>query len=194
MKQLQKEQREVKDIFTELAAEYDIVLDDDINSLTSCYRNLSLQDVQVEYVRLFDYKPKCFIMESAYIYRRENASDPEVAASFRDAVEDFYAEFGLETGCWFKQPPDHLLVELEFMHYLAYQEGVCMEDESDEIGRYLRGEKRFLCEHLSKWAVGFCDCLQNNSCLSLYSSLAVITKSILLHDLLYLQKIEEVLA
>ncbi len=193
-RQFRDEKREIKDIFAELSTEYDIDFQDDVDSLTSAVDGLSLQDIQVEYVRLFDYRPKCLIVESAYIYRRDKSTDPEKCASVRDGVEDFYSRFGLETGCWFKQPPDHLSVELEFMHYLTHQEGVCMKDESDEVGRYLEGEKEFLSEHLLEWAVGFCDCLRDNSCLSLYSSLAGITKALLLNDARYLQNLEEVLA
>lgn len=192
-KQLRKEKQEIEKIFIEIAAEYDIALQDDIDILTSSLDTLSLQDIQIEYVRLFDYRPKCLIVESANIYRRDKFSDPESAAQVQDAVEDFYGKYGLNTGCWFKQPPDHILVELEFMHYLTHQEGVCLEGESDEVKNYLRGEKEFLSEHLLNWGVDFCDCLKDSTCLPLYSSLAVLTKSLLLSEARYLQKLEVVL-
>ena len=91
-RQFRDEKREIKDIFAELSTEYDIDFQDDVDSLTSAVDGLSLQDIQVEYVRLFDYRPKCLIVESAYIYRRDKSTDPEKCASVRDGVEDFTAD------------------------------------------------------------------------------------------------------
>jgi TorA maturation chaperone TorD len=46
--------------------------------------------------------------------------------------------------------PDHVTVELEFMHYLAHQEAQARETGGDEES-YLRAQRDFLERHLHGW-------------------------------------------
>lgn len=103
-----------------------------------------LQDLQVEYVRLFDYRPACPPCESAY---RINIKRSQL---MKDLVE-CYREAGIE--CMQSFAPDHFSVEFEFMHYLAYQ-----EENAERKNRHEWREKRreFLENHILKWVPDFC--------------------------------------
>lgn len=103
------------------------------------------EDLQVEYVRLFDYKPVCPPYESTC--RREIKGQEltaDLVASYRQA--------GVE--CDDAMIPDHISVEFEFMHYLAYKES--SPDEAPSKG-WKEMERKFLKEHILKWVPKFCN-------------------------------------
>lgn len=86
-------------------------------------------------------------------------------------VSEFYNCFGLsmsqENGK--REFPDHICAELEFLHFLTYNETT--EDEK-ELSGYLMAQKDFLERHLMQWVPGFCNKLQNSP---FYFQLAEIT-------------------
>ncbi len=102
------------------------------------------EDLQVEYVRLFDYKPVCPPYESSC---RRDMRGQELAA---DLVAS-YRQAGVE--CDDAMIPDHFSVEFEFMHYLAYKES--SPDEPPSKG-WKELERKFLEEHILKWVPQFC--------------------------------------
>jgi DMSO reductase family type II enzyme chaperone len=70
-------------------------------------------------------------------------------AGLREDIVRFYEYFGygLETG--FAWAPDHLSVEFEFMHYLAFREGENLE--SDMAASYQLAQFDFCSRHLANW-------------------------------------------
>lgn len=69
----------------------------------------------------------------------------------------FYHAFGLELAAEAAERHDHLCLELEFMCVLAGKEAYALEHQLDadelEIGR--EAQKKFLHEHLGRWAPAF---------------------------------------
>ncbi|GBD09354.1 Chlorate reductase assembly chaperone protein [Candidatus Thermoflexus japonica] len=65
-------------------------------------------------------------------------------------LERAYREAGLRPSSEHLLPPDHLVVELEFMAFLCYQESRAWA-ESGPISRLLSFERRFLIRHLRRW-------------------------------------------
>ncbi len=62
----------------------------------------------------------------------------------------FYDFFGLSLSEGQREEPDHLLTELEFLHYLAYQEaGLASAGESTE--GVLRAQHDFIARHPGAW-------------------------------------------
>lgn len=62
----------------------------------------------------------------------------------------FYDFFGLSLSEGRREEPDHLLTELEFLHYLTYQEaGLAMAGESVES--VLRAQRDFITRHPGAW-------------------------------------------
>lgn len=70
-----------------------------------------------------------------------------------EATEDlvrFYDFFGLSLSEGQREEPDHLLTELEFLHYLAYQEAtLAAADESTE--GLMRAQRDFITRHPLAW-------------------------------------------
>jgi DMSO reductase family type II enzyme chaperone len=86
-------------------------------------------------------------------------------------IASFYNAFGLELGQGCDERPDHITVELEFLHYLCVKEAWAAEQGwSDRVDFCRETEKRFLSEHLARWANGLCSRLAVTSRGGFYES------------------------
>lgn len=117
--------------------------------LQESIRRSRLQDLQVDYVRLFDYRPLCPPYESAYVSDRQRQ---QVA---RD-LGDLYRESGLQ--CREGAALDHIVVQLEFMQYLSAREGAEVDNP-----RWVELQRTFLRDHLLNWVPRFSDSLVENA-------------------------------
>jgi TorA maturation chaperone TorD len=97
-------------------------------------------------------------------------------------VRSKYAVEGLSVDI--KEAPDHITIELEFMHYLISREVEAILS-SDSIGaaRYLKKQKDFLDIHLGLWVSDFSNNIDINAETSFYRDLALQTKSFIEADL-----------
>ncbi len=98
---------------------------------------------QSEYIRLFEVGPRghaaCPLYSGHYGRDRLHAMEELVR---------FYNYFGLRITPGLM--PDHVTVELEFMHYLAHREAEARQDGGD-TDSYLRAQRDFLERHLNGW-------------------------------------------
>jgi TorA maturation chaperone TorD len=123
-----------------------------------------LEALQVEYVRLFEYRPKCSPLESAW--RKEVRREAVLSD-----ILDLYRRAGLH--CSPSMIPDHVAVELEFMHFLAFS-------RADRVGKleeegFLSYQRRFAEDHLLLWLPAFCRCLKDESRLDFFREAASLT-------------------
>jgi len=107
-------------------------------------------ELEEEYVRVFmhnpDYPP-CFPYESIYVDHGEQGVGWLIAL-----VEREYATAGLALSPSFKDLPDHIAVELEFMAFLCAKEAEAWGGGSHEEGvRLLERQASFLGRHLALW-------------------------------------------
>jgi len=92
--------------------------------------------------------PDCPLYETAC-----GPTDPFQQAQALADLQGFYRAFGVEPGEEAHERADHLAVELEFMHYLAFREAYALERHGAERAETLRiAQRRFLEEHLGRWA------------------------------------------
>ncbi len=118
--------------------------------------NLSDDDVEAEFIRLFEAgpgDPPCPLIEGKY------NKDANRRAIFEDLIR-FYNNFGLS----YKEGPqedrpDHITYELEFMHYLAFLTLRAMQDEKETNGYFL-AQKDFMEHHTVKWASSLAERMQ----------------------------------
>jgi len=67
-------------------------------------------------------------------------------------VAGFYRAFGLRVAADFRERPDHIATELEFMQVLALKEARALaRRERAHAGICRRAQARFLREHLGRW-------------------------------------------
>ena len=124
-----------------------------------------IQDLQTEYVRLFDYKPACYITEGAF---REHQSLGEATVD----VNCFYRNAGLQVEVM--EFPDHLGIELEFMHYLSYL--AATKDNDTDFLEHVSTQLSFLEQHLNTWGPAVCLCVQQKTSSSFYNALANVCR------------------
>jgi DMSO reductase family type II enzyme chaperone len=100
-------------------------------------------------------------------------------------VSEFYRHFGLEVSReeGTHELPDHLAVELEFLHFLTFKEAqATRERRRDLLDGYRRAQRDFLERHLAEWVPAFCDRLAVANAAPFYDHLAGITRDVLHHD------------
>lgn len=92
--------------------------------------------------------------------------------STADAVAR-YVDAGIEISSDFKDAPDHVSAELEFMYFLVYQEITAFENQDTEsaIG-YLQKQKSFLADHLTAWLPKFVEAIEKNANTNFYKLIA----------------------
>ena len=108
---------------------------------------ISREDLEITYSALFDScggRPSVSMQEMHY----SNKAREEL---WEDILR-FYLHFGLDfKNGRIKEMPDHLVIELEFMHYLSFLESGTPPDDLS----FRRAETDFLERHLGRWVSGF---------------------------------------
>jgi TorA maturation chaperone TorD len=99
------------------------------------------------------------------------------------AVADRYREAGLEMARDFKDVPDHVTVELEFMHFLISRAiEAATNNKFEAIRTYFQKQRSFLEYHLCAWITEFTKNIVNHAQSAFYKSLAKTTKTFLDDD------------
>ncbi|MDO8616041.1 MAG: molecular chaperone TorD family protein [Dehalococcoidia bacterium] len=71
-------------------------------------------------------------------------------------VAGFYRAFGVRLANGFRERPDHVAAELEFMYLLTFKEARALSrGEEENAGICRRAQARFLEEHLGRWLAPF---------------------------------------
>lgn len=103
---------------------------------------------------------------SVYIEKKRTVmgdSTINVAQSYQDA--------GLSLDI--KEPPDHIAIELEFLHYLCEKEAVAINDNQIEDARLFRERQiGFYFTSLKPWAETFCEAIRRGTENEFYINLA----------------------
>lgn len=84
-----------------------------------------------------------------------------------------YEEQGLSMDGEFRNLPDHITVELEFMYYLIFKEIEALEkSEWDRSLDFIKKQELFLDQFLNRWVKPFCDKIKRGTSNEFYTSLA----------------------
>ncbi len=177
---------DIAKLFKEMATALSLPLEAEIDGFVNSLDSIELEDLQAEYVRLFDYRPACPSFESFFLKSSSQMAYIEDInpAKMQINIEDFYRQYGIEPAHYGEQPPDHIATELEFMYYLAFCEGEYNQD--DEGKEYLTAQIEFMKEHLLLWVPKFCEIMENNAYLDFYRLLSNITRNFVSRDAAYL--------
>lgn len=147
--------------------------------------SLAQEEFESEYINSFDiaFGPSlpCPLYESAY---REEETSP------RDITEEllrFYDHFNVKLSDKEKDYPDHLVVELEFMAFLAEKEADALERGKDPAP-YRRAQLDFLERHLEKWVHRLDERVQERVREPFYLRASFFLREFLMNHLSYLRK------
>jgi DMSO reductase family type II enzyme chaperone len=126
----------------------------------------------VEYTRLFDVGPSgppCPLHGGLWIGDRMRSLEE---------VLRFYQHFDLALDPASGELPDHLAVELEFLHFLAFCQAEAWRDGADP-GPYRRAEHDFLARHPARWLPLLRAALEKEQATPFYVALARALESLL---------------
>lgn len=100
-------------------------------------------------------------------------STMDVIATYRDADFAISAEF--------KEVPDHIAVELEFLYLLCYNESLAeIEQRCEDRDHWCSRRQQFIENHLGRWVERFCSKLRDNTEHDYYRNLADLTEAFVL--------------
>ncbi|MDP6979013.1 MAG: molecular chaperone TorD family protein [Myxococcota bacterium] len=98
----------------------------------------------VEYTRLFDVGPGGSPVSLFGGHHLGNRTQT------MEEVLRFYLHFGLERDPTAHELPDHVISELEFLHFLTFQQAR-LEHQGEDSRHYLRGQRDFIERQLGRW-------------------------------------------
>jgi len=152
-------------------------------ALRSVLKSLSLTELEAQYVRVLGHtlSPECPPYETEYVGSHDEADIFPKTQKLADIV-GFYRAWGLEVSEQAKERPDHIAIELEFMSYLTRKEAYAHLKGlgNEKIKLCQQAQKKFLMEHLGRWALPFTRLLERRSLdagAAYYEKLARLTRA-----------------
>lgn len=92
------------------------------------------------------------------------------------AVLDFYEQGGFDVSDDFRELPDHVAAELEFLYLLTFsQNRAQLGHDAAELSAANALHRRFLVEHLGAWISTFTDAVKARAETAFYRELAELT-------------------
>ncbi len=145
-----------------------------IQNLRLSLEGFTLEKLQAEYIWIFSHtiSKECPPYESEYggmhIYQRTQELGD---------IAGFYKAFGIEVSDKIRERLDHISTQLEFMYFLAYKEAFAQEHHGKKKSEICReAQRKFLKEHLGRWAPLFLERLDQKAESGFYKGLAQLTK------------------
>jgi TorA maturation chaperone TorD len=145
-----------------------------------------IEELTIDYARLFvgPYELLAAPYGSVYLETRRR-----VMGESTIDVQNFYRDVGLDVSKDFHEAPDHIMAELEFMHFLIFKEIQALSIFDSELAiDYIKRQESFLEHHLTAWVAEFADNIDKNSQTEFYRSLGRCTRVFVLNDHCHLMK------
>jgi TorA maturation chaperone TorD len=137
-----------------------------------------IEDLAVEYTRLFMGPGKHIPPYESIHHERNDGDWGRLWGASTVEVQKFIETAGLKYKDDFKELPDHICVELEFMQKVIQKERLAWEARVGDRALYcLKMEKMFIDDHLIKWVPWFCDKIISEAKLPFYREMAKITSN-----------------
>jgi DMSO reductase family type II enzyme chaperone len=151
-------------------------------------RDADTSHLQSQHRRIFSHVvstdcPPCETLYTARHVFQETADLSDIAG--------FYRAFGLQLAE--KERPDHITVELEFMHFLTYKEAYAFSHHGPAKARLCReAERKFVRDHLGRWGTRFAQRLAQKAGGGYYGCVASLLETYLPTELDFLRVEPEV--
>lgn len=133
------------------------------NNLSEIHENL----LQQEFTQMFSNKAVCPMHERSW-----NSQGFSITHLLAD-VAGFYHAFGFKLAEFKPEMPDNIAVEMEFMSIMCIKRAYAHEaDKADCEDVCKEAQKKFLCEHLGRWAIPFFESVRKTATSEFYKSLS----------------------
>ncbi len=137
------------------------------------------EQLAIEYTRLF-LGPGPHISAHESVFVEVDGDRGGLWGEKTGEVKKFIETAGLVYDSDYTGIPDHVSVELEFLQKLAeWEADKWAEDDAENAVYCLKVQKKFLDEHLLKWAPELCDKVMDMADLPFYGEMAAVTKQFL---------------
>lgn len=165
-------------VFESMAAAaecFDRSLAEQAGRLAKAFESEDPQELLVDYTRLF-LGP---IEAPARPYGSVWLEDRQILMQdSTQGVIALYEEGGFEIDEDFRDLPDHVAAELEFLYLLLFRHAEAVRNvDAKGIEKYSRLRQRFLEEHLGRWVGPFAQAMEQGSQTAFYRELADATRS-----------------
>jgi len=135
--------------------------------------NWQLSDLQAEHRRVFsnvitlDCPPYETLFGNDHVFAQSHVMGD---------IAGFYKAFGVELSKDIHERLDHLSVEFEFMHFLAYKESYSRcHDGAEKTQIVVDAQKKFVKNHIGRWVPLFCRMLVKKADSGLFKIVADMT-------------------
>lgn len=139
--------------------------------LRETFNAADLQTLLVDHTRLFVGPSTPAVMPYASFWLTEDASQRHEATM---KVLELYADGGFDINDDFRELPDHLAAELEFLYLLVFARNHATSKEERLSATALH--RRFIVEHLDCWLDGFATAVSEQAQCTFYRELAALTR------------------
>ena len=142
--------------------------------LAAAFAAADLQDLLVDYTRLFLGAPQALAKPYASVWLTD---DPELMQESVVELQKLYAQGGFAMDEDFRDLPDHVAVELEFLYLLNFQQNQAQasgDEQSMQALAVLR--TAFLAGHLGRWLGPFILAVHDHAQSEFYRELAEFTE------------------
>lgn len=155
-----------------------IAIDPDLaesaRKLGAAFAAQDLQALLVDYTRLFIGPSQPVAMPYASFWLTD---DPSLRHEATMAVLDFYEQGGFDISDDFRELPDHVAAELEFLYLLIFSQNQARSGGStDELSAANALHRRFVTEHLAVWVGSFAEAIRAGADTAFYRELAGFTE------------------
>jgi TorA maturation chaperone TorD len=161
------------DALAEAANRVDPALADPAQRLGEAFAAESANELLIDYTRLF-LGPVAALAQpygSVWLERRQSLMQEST-----QAVIALYAEAGFEAAEDFRDLPDHIAAELEFLYLLLFRRAEAARNaDAASAMRHAELQRRFLAEHLGRWVGPFTAEVGAGAQTALYRQLAQLT-------------------
>lgn len=152
-------------------------LADGVRKLSAAFAAQDLETLLVDYTALFIGPSQPRAMPYASFWLTADQSGRHEATM---TVLDFYEQGGFDVSEDFRELPDHVAVELEFLYVLIFaQTQTQLGGDADELSAANGLHRRFAVEHMGAWVGPFTDALKSGAGTAFYRELAGITRHFL---------------
>ena len=147
-----------------------------VRRLGDAFAGAALQDLLVDYTRLFLGPIGTLAKPYGSVWL---TGDVTLMQASSVAVEALYEEGGFALDEEFRELPDHVAAELEFLYLLIHQQNVALaRSDLDAVHANADLRRRFLDAHLGAWAAPFARAVAEGAQTPFYREVAGLTERV----------------
>ena len=157
------------------AARIDPALAEAAGRLGEAFSAGDAQELLVDYTRLFLGPTGALAQPYGSVWLEDGSS---LMRDSTVAVNALYDEGGFELAEDFRDLPDHVAAELEFLYLLLFRRAEAARNADPAAAeRFAQTQRRFLDEHLGRWVAPFTAAVRDGAQTAFYRGLGGLTES-----------------